>query len=282
MAEPTQRVALPDAFHVASARLGELCLTPQTLRALDKGWTRLRHFAESDGACRAIDVDAALAAAFVHARDARGREPSVAAMHWRRSSIRLVFRIWRDLELVVGDPTIDLALPPRSGLPTRPLTDDEVALCRWSSLGTVGPTRLPAVWALAEAGATSGEMPLIRGCDVDIEASEVAIPGSTKTDARVAPLTEWGATQLARRMNALEQRRAMPVVYEGAGKAESGQASASGAIGDVLRRAGLADDPNVRRARSPRGWVERCSRSRAGSSSSPGAWECDHSTALRR
>ena len=46
------------------------------------------------------------------------------------------------------------------------------------------------------------------------------------------------------------------LVYEGSVPPESAQASVSGAIGDVLRRAGLGDEPDVR-PQSVTAWVGR-------------------------
>jgi hypothetical protein len=72
------------------------------------------------------------------------QHPSVATMHLRRSALRLYFRTLRQLGLYEGDPTIDLALPPRSCLAVRPLTDDEIVVCRSFSLQTLTATRQPA------------------------------------------------------------------------------------------------------------------------------------------
>ena len=139
-------------------------------------------------------------------------------MHWRRSAVRLLFRIWRDLGLAEGDPTLDLRLPRRSSLATRPLTADEVAMCRWASLATATETRLPAVWALAEAGATSGEIPFVRCVDVDAAAETVWLSGGTKTDARIVPLAEWGLAQVRRRIEILDGEPCTHLVYEGSGQ----------------------------------------------------------------
>ncbi|MEI8002181.1 MAG: hypothetical protein WCI50_12600, partial [Actinomycetes bacterium] len=48
----------------------------------------------------------------------------------------------------------------------------------------------------AKAGATSGEIPTVRGVDLNLQAQTVRLSGSTKTDARTAALTGWGAVQL--------------------------------------------------------------------------------------
>ncbi len=256
MGEPIQAASFHDAVIAATARLEQLHLADQTTRAMQQAWRRLSVFAARSGVGGADDVTPALVESFVRARSADGSAPTVVAMHWRRSAVRLLFRVLRELSLATGDPTLDLALPRRSRLTVRPLTDDEIALCRWASLASASETRLPAVWALAEAGATSAEIPHVLVKDLRRSTDSVMIPGSSKTDARQVPLTEWGATQLARRAQKLEHRRFAPLVYEGQGSPESAQSSVSGAIGDILRRAGLGDEPDVR-PRSVTAWVGR-------------------------
>ena len=85
--------------------------------------------------------------------------PSVATMHLRRSALRLYFRTLRQSGVEIGDPTQDLVLPPRSCLAVRPLTDDEIVVCRSFSLQTLTATLQPATWALAEATARTSEIP---------------------------------------------------------------------------------------------------------------------------
>jgi site-specific recombinase XerC len=241
----------------AAVELPRLALSPQTCRAMCKAWRRFGRFAASRlGRPRVDALSAAIVRDFVCARHDDGSSPSASAMHWRRSAMRLLFRIWRDLGVADGDPTLDLRLPRRSLLITRALTDDEVALCRWAALATVSETRLPAVWALAEAGAGSGEIAFVRGMDVDLRAQSVTLSGSTKTDARRVQLTEWGAQQLRRRLDMPGRDASVALAYDGTGSPESAQASMSGAIGDVLRRAGLGEEADVR-PRSVAAWAGR-------------------------
>jgi integrase/recombinase XerC len=250
-------VFVHDAVDRAAADLSQLALSLQTCRAMWKAWRRFGCFATAGhGQRRVADLTVAIVRDFVCARLDDGSAPSIAAMHWRRSAIRLLFRIWRDAGLADSDPTLDLQLPRRSPLRTRPLTDDEVAVCRWASLATPAATRLPAVWGLAEAGATSGEIPTVRGVDVDLQTQTVWLGGSTKTDARAAALTDWGAQQLRRHVEMPGRDLSLAVVYDGTGSPQSAQASVSGAIGDVLRRAGLGEEPDVR-PRSVTAWVGR-------------------------
>lgn len=130
MVERRQPASLTEALNAAAEQLGQLGLAEQTNRAVEKAWGRFVRFAAQGHRIEtALAIDLALAREFVEARKSDGTSPSTPAMHWRRSMIRLLFRIWRELGIAEGDPTLDVALPRRSSLLTRPLTDEEVALC---------------------------------------------------------------------------------------------------------------------------------------------------------
>jgi integrase/recombinase XerC len=176
------------------------------------------------------------------------QRPSVATMHLRRSALRLYFRTLRQLGLYDGDPTLDLPLPPRSCLAVRPLTDDEIVVCRSFSLQTLTATRQPAAWALAEATARTSEIPHIVVSDLDLANRRVWIHGSSKAEARWGLLSDWGATQLARRIGSLKNApvKDLAVAYEGRGSEESAQASSCIAIAETLMRAGIGREPDVR------------------------------------
>lgn len=161
--------------------------------------------------------------------------------------MRLLFRTARRLGLGSSDPTLDLVLPPRSSLSLRPLTDDEILLCRSCSLGSLTATRNAAAWALAEATATTAEIPAVRVADVDLSAGHVWLAGSSKRDARRAELTEWGRMQLTRHVRRLDMADgSSPLIYRGDGSEESRQASACQAVAATLVRAGLGGEPDVR------------------------------------
>jgi integrase/recombinase XerC len=199
-----------------------------------------------------VDTPAALtpevAAAFVQAPLADGGAPSVSLLHLRRSALRLFFRSLRHAGVSVGDPTLDLVLPPRSQLAARPLSDDEVTLCRGHALWSLVDARRAAAWALAEATCRSVEVAHIRVGDVDLDGRRVWIHGGRTTAPRWGQLTEWGVTHLKRRVQMLPDEPDTPVVYGGSGDATTGQVSACVAIADVLTRAGLAAEPDVRPA----------------------------------
>jgi integrase/recombinase XerC len=157
--------------------------------------------------------------------------------------------VLRTVGVVEGDPTLDLVLPPRSSLAARPLTDDEIVVCRSFALRTLTETRQPAAWALAEATARTSEIPRIRMRDLDLGTRRVWIHGGAKTEPRFGRLTLWGVQQLDRRARNLCDIGAEPdepLVYRAAGSAASAQASAARAIQETLTRAGLGHEPDVR------------------------------------
>jgi len=84
-------------------------------------------------------------------------------MQLRRSALRLLFRTARELDLLDGDPTVDLVLPSRTNESARPLTDEEVEQCRRVCLHDLASTRLSVAWALGEATARTSEM---RGAEI--------------------------------------------------------------------------------------------------------------------
>jgi integrase/recombinase XerC len=191
------------------------------------------------------EVTPDIARSFVTAPTSAGEPPSTSTMHWRRTALRLLFRAARRHGLVDGDPTLDLDLPPRSSLATRPLTDDEVTLCRSVAHWSLAGSRRTAVWALAEATCRSSELPNITGDDIDLNSGRVWIGGGRATDPREGQLSDWGLVQVRARIAELEAP-SLPLVYSGRSPAGAGQVSGASALVDVLTRAGLHHEPDVR------------------------------------
>jgi integrase len=227
-------------------------LSAQTQDRLVSTLTRFAAFAERGfGASTLTDITPDIARAFVAASRSGGDAgaPSISTMHFRRSAVRLLFREARRAGLSDGDPTLDLTLPPRSSLRLRPLTDDEVAICRSSALRSLSETRLPAAFALAEATARTSEVSKVRIDDIDLDQGRVWIHGGSRSIERWGTMSCWGAEQLGRRVRQLKKVSAFtPLVYEGKGSPQSAQASACVAIATVLRAAGLSSEPDVRPA----------------------------------
>jgi integrase len=203
------------------------------------------------------EVTPATAQQFLHAPCSDGSDPSLRLKHLRRTSLRLLFRAARSTGWPGGDPTLDLALPPRPGRSTRPLTDEEVALCRTCAVWSLTDSRRAAAWALAEATCRTGELAYIRVADVDLDRGRVWLHGGRRTTPRWGHLTEWGTAQVERRLTAIDaQPPEAGLIYQGTERREGGRVSSSLALLDVLRRAGLATEPGVRPS-SIAGWAGR-------------------------
>lgn len=95
---------------------------------------RVVRFADAAGCIGLDSFDRGLAEAFVDSLDGQGEPPSLEMRHRRRCAIRLLFRAARLRGLWDGDPTLDLVLPARSPLSTRPLTEDEMVLPGFGSV----------------------------------------------------------------------------------------------------------------------------------------------------
>jgi hypothetical protein len=242
--------SLEDAVALAGALLAESWESSSQALRVSRILERFASFVHAGFGVDSVElVTAEIAAAFVHSALPNVSDPSVSLLHVRRSALRLLFRSLRGSGVAVGDPTLDVVLPPRSPLATRPLADDEVVLCRGHALWSLSDLRRAAAWALAEATCRSVEIAQIRISDLEIEGGRVWIHGGRTTAPRWGHLTEWGAGQLKRRIETLPGADpATRVVYGGSADSATGQVSASVAIADVLTRAGLAGEPDVRPA----------------------------------
>ncbi len=221
-------------------------------------WARFERFARANGVMSVDEVTPELASGFVRARTSTGDHPSVATMHNRRAALRLLFKVLREFRLANADPTLDLGLPPRSSLAVRPLSDDEVELCRWAALSTFVPTSEPAIWALGEATASTLEMARVTVADLDVDAGQVWLGGGPRTDARLAPLTQWGRVQLGRRlraMGAVEPDRL--IAFGRTADEHSGRSRAGGVLQAIMRRAGLGTERDLK-PRSLAAWAGSC------------------------
>lgn len=207
-----------------------------------------RYCARGHGLAHLDEVTPEVASAFVDAPGQPGEPPSLPARHLRRSALRLLYRAGRAAGLCQGDPTLDVILPPRDQLHTRPLADGEVVLCRAAASWSLSDRRRAAAWALAEATCRSREVGHITRGDVDLAGGRVWIHGGRVTSDRWGDLDDWGCDQLARRLEQLSDDPSTPVVYEGGLAEEVGQISSCLAVRDVLVRAGLGREPGARPA----------------------------------
>jgi site-specific recombinase XerD len=228
--------------------------------------TRFATRLHASGTTSFADASPAACADFVHARTRDGREPELATKHARRVALHSLYRALRELGVTDRDPAIDIVLPPRTTRAARPLTDDEMVLCRTSSrLGRAGAASLQraVAWALAETTAVTSEISTIRIRDVDDVAAPqwVSLPGTKRADARLGELSTWGAKMIARQVTYLQSIGADDdtlLTYKGKGRPGQhvAQAAVCNAIAATLESSGLADEADVRPA-SVRNWAGR-------------------------
>jgi integrase/recombinase XerC len=190
-------------------------------------------------------VTPAVARAFVVAAGSDGRAAGASLQRARRSAIRLLFHAGRRLGITASDPTVDIGLPPLSSLRARPLTDDEVLECRAASAWSLSSARRSLTWALAEATCRSGEVPNVLVRDLDLNTGAVFIRGGGRCAPRTGNLTDWGRRTIADHLGPGADPDAR-LVYSGETARLGGLVSANSAISQVLERAGLAGEPDVR------------------------------------
>jgi integrase len=165
----------------------------------------------------------------------------------RRWAIELWFRTLRGLDLYVGDPFLDVERSRRPASASRPLLDVEVERARKHAPSYWGDTLGPVRFALAEAMATTSEIPSIVLADYDRSARRLWLPGTARQlGGRWVPLLTAQIDAIERRIEHLDARDALtPLARKGAQSA-SGEAI-SIALRKILVRAGLTrrSDPSV-------------------------------------
>jgi len=174
----------------------------------------------------------------------------------RRNILRTLFKTARALGLDDRDPTADIVLPPRVLGQTRTATLEEVERCQDAARFTLTETLLPCVLALFLAGQGTAEIPYTDPSHVHLDARRVWSHGGTKTVARWVPLDDWQAEMISRRIDWLAQRaqrgldqgthRTLTYTPRRDGTPHHfRQASASNAVWNVMRRAGLSKVPDL-------------------------------------
>jgi hypothetical protein len=142
--------------------------THESCRSANLTFGRFVRFAGAYDVAMVSAVTEKLVAKFVSAPGANGRPPAIATQHQRRSTIRIALLLASQHDRSITDPTRHLALPSRSTMASRPVTDDELALLRQVSLATLVETRQPSIIALAEIGAVTTEISLVTVEDITL------------------------------------------------------------------------------------------------------------------
>ena len=215
------------------------------------------HLERAGGVLDVTSVTTGQVRAWVDAPLAGGGRPSVATRHVRRAAARLAFRLLRSSGVVSHDPTTDIRLPPRrAGRTVRPLTEEEVSGGRAASLRTLGDARVAALWALAEATATTTEIAHVLPRHVDLDGGTVLLAGSSRLDPRQGRLTDWGAAVLARHLAKVPDSPIPLVSGGGSRSSESLRTAVISGLVRVLVDIGLGDDQTVKSS-SVRAWAGR-------------------------
>ena len=185
---------------------------------------------------------------FIWARTRRNTVPALATVHLRRSALSGLFAVLCELEPGFVDPTVDVALPAKTTRRVRPLTDAEMTSAHVAALGRVRSSRRAVLSvALAEATATTGEIPQVRWRDLDLAAGTVQLLGASPVRARRGQLSSWGVRVLRRVLDE-EHPDGGDFVVERRhdyGDAHSAQAAVANLLTKVLITAGLTA-PGIR------------------------------------
>jgi len=186
-------------------------------------------------------------------RRRRGGTPSASTQRNRRTAARMFFRVLRQLGLHRDDPTLDLQAPRGGRRTTRPLTDTEIVLVRYSCTDLEGNYLLGAAMALAEATATTSELSHVLVRHVDLTEATVRLVGVGRRLARTGHLSQWGIEQLRGRIAWLKATAtpgtsigSLSLTYAGTVGGASAGAAAAQLMQRVLEAAGLQGEPNVR------------------------------------
>ena len=210
--EPIPSDQLSDAFASAAGPLGECrvvlsawLIEPNTAEVtfgrLAELAVRYASRLEATGVASFATATVSDAAAFVHAPTRRGAAPAVHTMHLRRTVLRSIYRSLHRHGIACGDPTAFIELPSRWYRAQRPLSDAELHQLRAAISARRGdPPAGAVILALAEAGASTAELTLIRW--VDLNRDSVSLPGGTRIFPRQVTLTDWGATIINRALSA--------------------------------------------------------------------------------
>ncbi len=202
----------------------------------------------SQGVATLLQVSLEDCEGFVWARTHRGAPPSLATVHLRRTALTGLFATLREVEPSADDPTRDLLLPPRTTRQVRRLDDGEMTRVRVAALGRARSSdRAVLAVALAEATATSGEIPQIRWRDIEVARGVVRLPGASPIRAREGRLSPWGQRAFARIYRAQGPSPDTFVVSRRGGYADShtAQAAVANLLSKVMTAAGV-DGPVVR------------------------------------
>lgn len=129
----------------------------------------------------------------------RARTPGSSTKRNRLSSLRRAYRSLRQMGYELPDPTIDVVALLDRTLDANVCSDEDIEKLREGAPIGLFDSCNAALLALAEAGATNGEVKEIRVSDVNLEERVVRLPGNARVDERINELSDWGVVVLRER-----------------------------------------------------------------------------------
>jgi site-specific recombinase XerD len=203
---------------------------------------------EAAGVASVLEATAADCDGFIWARTRRNTSPSLHTVHLRRTALRGLFRALQHDNPDIVDPTTGIDLPSRNSNRVRALTSSEMELVRTAALGrSRQPLRGAAAVALAEATATTGEVPQVEWRHVSFTDGVVTLSGADPIQPRVGTLTAWGIGVLHRWQHQQSPQPHQRVIPNGSTSTAgySQQAAIANLLSKLLSTAGLYG-PDVR------------------------------------
>ena len=173
--------------------------SPQTTKQIIDIIRDFLRFCSSNGYEMIADLTPEFVEAFIHlpVADSSGRrKPSEPTQRNRRGALRSGYRAMRQLGYLVFDPLVDIQTLNRE-YQTQPIcTTQHVEALRENSLQEIIDSPRALIIALAEAGASNGEITILTWDHVQFEHSVVCLPGHLRIDPRHNRLTDWGSELL--------------------------------------------------------------------------------------
>lgn len=134
----------------------------------------------------------------------RARTPGSSTKRNRLTGLRRAFKSLRQMGYEMPDPTIDVVALLDRTLDPNVCSDSDIEKLREGAPIGLFDSCNAALLALAEAGATNGEIKEIRASDVNLEDRVVRLPGNARVDERINELSDWGVMVLRERFSFID------------------------------------------------------------------------------
>jgi site-specific recombinase XerD len=128
------------------------------------------------------------------------RRPGLSTERNRLAGLRSGMRASRAIGYELPDPTIDIKILIDRTVDACICSDADIEKMRAATPEELFDSSYGALLALAEAGASNGEIREVKVSDVNLEEGLVRLPGNARVDERINPMTDWGIEVLRARL----------------------------------------------------------------------------------